>query len=118
MKFQATYNPIEAPPTPEERDAMTEEALSGKLNNPPPSPPKPDDCPLGICEILTIILVLGKLFGLCNLTWMQALAPLWLPWAILLWFALLAGVIKLVGSRALGWTLCVLLTVLIFLEFS
>lgn len=72
---------------------------------------------LDVLDILTIVLVAAKAFGFCNITWAQALAPLWLPWAILLWFALLAGVITVVKSKILGWVLWVLFTFCVMSEF-
>ena len=72
---------------------------------------------IGVLDIVAIILIASKAFGLSNITWAQAFAPLWLPWAIIMWFAILACVVDKVG-RPLGWLLWGSVTIAICLTLS
>lgn len=39
---------------------------------------------LGILDVLAIVLIVLKLCGVINLSWLWVLAPIWIPLAILL----------------------------------
>lgn len=60
---------------------------------------------LSALDCIAIVLVAAKAFGFCDITWGQALAPLWMPWAFLLWLGCLASVCQYAG-RFWGWILC------------
>ena len=57
---------------------------------------------MGVLDYIAIVLVAAKAFGFCDISWAQALAPLWLPWAIIGWLGGLASVCTWFGT-VLGW---------------
>lgn len=45
---------------------------------------------LDVWDIVAIILVAAKAFGFIDISWVAAFAPLWIPWAIIAFFGILA----------------------------
>jgi hypothetical protein len=45
---------------------------------------------LDVWDFLTIVLVAAKAFGCIDISWVAAFAPLWIPWAIIAFFGILA----------------------------
>jgi hypothetical protein len=41
---------------------------------------------MGVLSTLGFILVLAKVFGLIDLSWLWVLAPFWVPWAFIMSF--------------------------------
>ena len=48
------------------------------------------DSSMGVLDIVTIILVAAKAFGFADISWTAAFAPLWIPWAIIAFFGIMA----------------------------
>ncbi len=63
---------------------------------------------LDLFDIITIILVAGKVFGYLNISWVACFAPLWVPFLIVVWLALLAW----------NWVVCLVVTLLAMSAFG
>ena len=53
--------------------------------------------------VLTIVFITLKLTGNIGWSWVWVLAPLWIPWSIVLLFVLLAGLFVLVATAEKSW---------------
>ena len=45
---------------------------------------------LDVWDFMAMILVAAKAFGFIDISWVAAFAPLWIPWAIIAFFGILA----------------------------
>ena len=45
---------------------------------------------LDVWDFMAMILVAAKVFGYIDISWVAAFAPLWIPWAIIAFFGILA----------------------------
>jgi hypothetical protein len=50
---------------------------------------------IGFLGILTIIFVVLKATNLITWSWWTVFSPIWIPWAIILFFFVIAGIVKL-----------------------
>lgn len=54
------------------------------------------NCGLGFTTLLAVLFIALKLLGVVTWSWVWVLAPIWIPWGIVLVLLVLLGIVHLV----------------------